>query len=1130
MKKIDPKQRHRQCFVLGKMLTIMKLTALFFFIALFQVTASTYAQKTRLNLKFENEKLEKVFNKIEESSDFSIFYKNELIKNSKEVSGEFRDALVSEILDQILKDENLTYSVKDKLIMIVPKEATPAINQSSGQQQKKVSGKVTDTTGATLPGVSVVVKGTTTGIITDSEGKFALSGVPENAFLVFSFVGMKTQELPVSGKTSFSIKLEDETIGIEEVVAVGYGTVKKSDLTGSVNRVEAKMLKSQANTQLTDMISGSVPGFFIKQGTSASGETTNMQIRGQSSLFAKTNPLIVLDGVIYNGSIVDINPADIATIDILKDASASAVYGAKAASGVVIITTLKGKTGAAKINFSSTFGITESAKKIKSFDAEGFLDYRRDYLESSIPQSPYYYYNPSELPSTLSIDQWRKYSANPNADNTQEWLGRLLYSNTETKNYLAGKTIDWYDEVMRKGKRKNYDFNLSGGTKDVSYYWSLGYTNNEGVIVGDKFSTIRSRLNIDIKVADFINIGLNTQFSHIDQSAVPASLSDMYRNSPYGSKYNEDGSLNWYPSEQPIVLNPFMAYTYQDKFNNTNSLFSSLYAELKLPFGFSYKLSFQPRFSFQKDYNFMPTTFAIASGSRSDSQTYEWTIDNLIKWNKTVGIHGFDLTLLYSSEKNQYWNSYSANSDFKPNGNLSYHGLGFGTYPSVKSNDTYATGDAAMARLNYSLGGKYLLTTSVRRDGYSAFGQKYPRAYFPAVALAWQLGEEKFFKIDFINRMKLRMSWGINGNRDIGIYSALATLTSNYYYNGSAAVVGVTTDKLENSNLKWEKTEATNFGVDVSFFKDRINLSADYYISKTKDLLMNRRLPIITGFQNMTVNLGGLANRGFELTLNTVNLNSSNFSWKTNLVFSFNRNKIAKLYGNYGTYVLGGQTITGELPDYINKWFPGHSIDAIWDYKVIGVWQLNEAAAAAKVGLRPGDYKVEDVNGDGLYKEADDKQFLGYTVPRFNVGVRNDFTFLSNFTASIFIRADQGQISALPLAMHKDNNVYRNINTYATPYWTQYNSESTWGRLDAYGGVYAGGYNVYSSCSFVRIQDLSISYSIPKAIIQRIKLSNARIFGSVRNLYSFDKWADFDPESGSTPMPRTYVLGLSFEL
>ncbi|HUX56463.1 MAG TPA: SusC/RagA family TonB-linked outer membrane protein, partial [Bacteroidales bacterium] len=1045
------------------------------------------------------------------------------VENIQVTMDEF-DTPLDKILNKTLEGSGFTYKIlANNLIVIAPRELL---------QQQKITGTVTDNNGESLPGVNVAITGTIVGTMTDIDGKYSITVPQGTESLTFSFIGMESKVVSIGELTKIDVKLVESMVGLDEVIVVGYGTVKKSDLTGSVLRVEANALKSQANTQLTDMISGTVPGFYIKQGTSAEGGASSMEIRGQTSLLAKTDPLLVLDGVIYNGNIMDINPNDIATIDILKDASASAVFGAKAASGIVIITTTKGVTGKPRISFSTTLGITESTRNMKPFDAQGFLNFRRDLLEENKPEAPYFYYNPNELPDNLSIDDWRNFSANPNADNTLEWLSRLLFSATETQNYLDENITDWYDEIIKKGYRQNYDLNISGGTKDVTYYWSLGYTNNEGIIIGDKFSTIRSRLNVDMKVADFLNIGLNTQFSNRDQSAVTANLNQMFRSSPYGSfgKYKEDGSLNFYPQENNQASNPLTDYYYNDLLNKTISLFSSLYAQLKLPFGFSYKLSYQPRFGFNNNYNFKPTTTSFATGSRSDSKTFEWSVDNLVNWKKKFGAHDFDLTLLYSSEKNQYWSSYSSNASFTPNENLSFHGLEYGIFPFVSANDTYSTGDASMARLNYTLSEKYLLTTSIRRDGYSAFGQKNPRAFFPAVALAWKISEEKIFKIDWINIMKLRLSWGINGNRDIGIYSALSTLSSNNYYDGSSSVVGVTSTRLANPNLVWEKTQSINFGLDVGLFKDRISLSADYYISKTNDLLMSRNLPVITGLNNMTVNLGELANRGLEMTLNSANFSTSNFNWKTNLVFSLNRNKINKLYGDYGSYMLEGETFVGEQPDYINNWFPGHSIDAIWDYKVTGVWQLNEEAEAANVGLEPGDYKAVDVNSDKLYTELNDKQFLGYTNPRYNIGLRNEFTFLENFTASVFIRADLGHDGAMDLAKHTLSNVYDRINTKAVPYWTKYNQEPVWGRLNNYGGVYAGGYNVYFSRSFVRIQDMSLSYTVPQKNIQRSKLSNLRIFGSVRNLYSFDKWPDFDPESGSVPMPRTYTFGLSFEL
>ncbi len=1103
----------------------MKLMAIILTITVFQTVGSVYSQNTTFNFQLKNVPIKNVLQEIENSSEFKFLYRSEFLNVNRKVDIFANNERVETILESMFNSPDITYRIfEDNLIVITNKRMMQ-------MQPRIISGIVNHaSTGEALPGVNVVVKGTTIGTITDINGNFRLE-VPADAMaLLFSFVGMKSQEIIIEDRTIINIQMEEDIVGIEEVVAIGYGIVKRSDLTGSVTRIDSDTYESQAKTQVTDMLAGTVAGLYMQQGSSASGIAPSMEIRGVNSLLAKSNPLIVIDGVIFNGNIENINPNDISTIDVLKDASSAAIYGAKAASGVIIITTSKGQ-GPPKIGFKTTFGISETTRDIKPFDKNGYLDFRRDLLRESSPKEDYYYFNPNELPGSISIDEWRNYSANPAEDNTMEWLSRLSFWPIEMQNYIEGNTVDWYNKVMQKGIRQTYDINASGGSNDMSYYFSLGHTNNEGIIFGDKYSIFRARLNFDVKVADFINVGLNTQFSNKEEDEIPANLSHMYAVSPYGSNYNDDGTLKLYPHDYTPARNPFLDDYYSDYYYKENSLFSSLYAQLKLPFNISYRLSYQPRFDFVQYLNFRETAHTPAFGTRINTNTYEWIIDNLVKWNKNIGVHNFDLTLLYSAEKNQNWRSVLENTNFMPNEILSYHAISLGSFPFVNSNDMYHTGDAALARLNYTLLDKYLFTASIRRDGFSAFGKSNPRANFPSLAFAWKLHEEDFFNLNWVSQAKLRISWGINGNRDIGIYSALSRMKPSYYYDGSSVAIGIIADNLENHDLRWEKTYSTNFGCDLSFLQNRINLSADYYISTTKDLLMNRSLPIITGFEDMAVNLGEMANHGFEMTLNSVNVSTQKLNWKTNFVFYYNRNEIKKLYGDQGTYIIKGETLTGELPDYSNKWFPGHPLDAVWDYKVQGVWQLDEATDAANVNLKPGDYKVIDLNGDGLYTETEDKQFIGYSKPRYNFGLRNTFTLLKNLSVSVYLRADLGHMGALPQAIHSGSNTYHVLNTRAVPYWTKDNQESVWARLNVINSVYDGGYNVYFSRSFVRIQDLSLTYSLPQEICKRMKLSDLQIFTSVRNLYTFDKWEDFDPETDyRTPMPRTYTFGLNIEL
>ncbi|HLT93396.1 MAG TPA: hypothetical protein VKZ56_02490, partial [Membranihabitans sp.] len=417
------------------------------------------------------------------------------------------------------------------------------------------------------------------------------------------------------------------------------------------------------------------------------------------------------------------------------------------------------------------------------------------------------------------------------------------------------------------------------------------------------------------------------------------------------------------------------------------------------------------------------------------------------------------------------------------------------------------------------------------RDGYSAFGNKFPRATFPAAAFAWKLSDESFFQSNLINSLKLRLSWGVNGNRDIGAYSSLARLVSELYYDGSNVKVGVTNNTLANNNLRWEKTASFNVGLDVGMWNGRINANLDIYKMNTTDLLLNRLVPEISGYSSVTANLGELQNIGTDLSINSVNIDRDKFQWKSNFVFSMNRNKIVELFGDVGTYTLEGETITGEVPDFSNEWFPGHAIDHIWDYNIVGIWQEHEEDKAAEYRLKPGDIKSVDVNNDGQYEALLDKQFIGYSRPRVRLGLRNEFTIFRNLQASIFIRGDLGHHQAFDRGLRLGGvDTYDRRNSYKTPYWTPSNPINDFPSLTNNVSVYGGGISFYQPASFVRIQDLSLSYSLPDAWADRLKSQNIRFYGSVRNLYSFDQWPGWDPESLDNPLPRTISFGVDVTL
>lgn len=1118
-----------------KLLLIMNFTAILLLCGSLTLSAAGFSQKVTFSAK--NAKLEKVFREIKKQTGYGFLYTYEILSRAQPVTLSVKDAELPTVLELLFSQQPLSWNILEKTVVIKPKPENPDKPVIARQDTLiELTGAVSNENGDVLPGVSVGLKGSPLGATTDANGNYSIRLQELKGTLVFSHVSYEQQEVLISNRKQIRVVMKSKVSDMDQVVIVGYGTQKKSDLTGSITTVNAEDFKFQSATQLTEMLTGTVAGFNSNQSPSAAGGAS-MEVRGPTSLSAGTNPLIVVDDAIFFGSLGDINPYDIESINILKDASSAAIYGAKAASGVVIITTKKGKKGKPVINFSSKLGITENYNQGRGLGPKEYIRFREDFLRQLDPAANYNFFtNPNELPADMTIDEWRALSSStPLDDNIKEWMARLRLFPIEQENYLAGKTMDMYDEVFRKGLRQEYDISTSGGTDALKYYWSIGYDNNEGIRVGDQYSTIRSRLNVNFKIVDWLNVGLNSQFSDGGTNSVPASM-NFYVNSPYGQMFDEDGNLERYPHGHSD--NPLLDYYRTSLLNKTNSLFANMYAEIKLPFGIKFKTSFQPFYQTYKNFSF--TTISkklggvaneLPTGTREESSTMNWMVDNLLTWNRKFGVHDFNVTLLANVEGNRYWSSSMSNKDFSPNQQLGYDGLQFGNSPTINNNDTKSTGDALMARLNYSLLNKYLLTASVRQDGYSAFGLENPRAVFPALAFAWVITNEKFFRVDFINRMKLRVSWGANGNRDIGIYSALAKLGSNAWYDGSTVRVGVSTSSLANSGLKWEKTSAINLGLDIALMEDKIDLTADIYNMTTTDLLMNRTLPRVTGFSSITTNLGEVGNKGFEMTLNTKNIHRPNFSWESSLVFSLNRNKIKSLFGDIGTYTLSGGEHTGEVPDFTNGWFPGEAIDVVWDYDVTGIWQLDEAAEAAKYGMQPGDFKSVDVNKDDKYVDVEDKQFIGYTTPRYRIGLRNGLTFLKNFTASIFIRSDFGHISSYSAALNAgfESNDRWNRNNGPVPYWTADRPNNEYARLNVNTGGYGGGLMIYKPSSFVRIQDVSLVYSLPSSLL-RMKIINLQIFGSVRNLATFTNWPGWDPESGMSAMPRTFTIGVNCSL
>uniref|UniRef100_UPI00359F21D4 SusC/RagA family TonB-linked outer membrane protein n=1 Tax=Prevotella heparinolytica TaxID=28113 RepID=UPI00359F21D4 len=911
--------------------------------------------------------------------------------------------------------------------------------QMMQQQKQSVSGNVKDAVGEPIIGANIREKGNpANGTITDIDGNFHLQ-VAKGAVLEVSFIGYKTTEVTVTPGKPVNVILQDDSAILEEVVVVGYGTMRKKDLTGSVVQINPDKIADQNPGSVQDLLRGT-PGLQIGYDSSAKGGGASIQLRGQNSLYTEgshNSPLIILDGMAFNSELSEINPDDIAQIDVLKDASSAAIYGAKAASGVLIITTKKGKEGKPIINVGVNLAANTKAAYRDVFNAEEYMKYREDWLKattygyddagkwgyygkaSGVPAGYYDHYE-NLWQYGITQEAWATSGAKTlQADESLKSLyARRMGLDADAalvmQNFLDGKTYDWNDAVFRTGFNQDYNASISGATDRVNYYLSFGYLNNQGAIQGDDYHAFRSNMKINAKITDWLEVGANINFQDRSDESNAVPLGGNYwdnnqlRESPYALRHDADGKELQYPrSGNPTNggYNYHFNVQYEDLEKGYTVLNTIFNAKLTLPFGFTYQFNIAPRYQWFYDRYFMSSELPNSTPStrgvnRNSSKSFDWSLNNTLTWDKVFDKHRFTVTLVQEAEENRHWYDEIHARNITPTDVLGFHYVSGANMEqsSIYTSDTHSTAAAYLGRLFYSYNDRYMFTGTVRRDGYSAFGSNNPWATFWSVGGSWVFSEEAFVNLPWLNTGKLRVSYGTNGNRSLrDTYLALSNLKNGgvmgYYNNGSASVIqALQIDRLGNPNLEWEKTTAYNVGLDFVVLDYRLSGSVEWYYKKTHDMIMSQRLPNFTGFSSITTNLGEVTNSGFEVTLNSRNIERKNLTWNTSLGFSYNKNRIKHLYYEYDE---NGK----EINDTDNGWYIGKPIGEIWYWEVDGMWQLDEAAEAAKVNQKPGDPKVinhykgdDKEDGTPVYNDKD-KVYLGTTNPPIYWNLRNDFTF-----------------------------------------------------------------------------------------------------------------------------------------
>ncbi len=971
----------------------------------------------------------------------------------------------------------------------------------------KVYGTITDLKGNQLPGVSIRVKGTNKGTVSDMNGNYTLE-LNEPATITFTFVGFLTQEVNVTGGQAVNIKMVEEQNSLSQVVVTGYGTQSKRNVTGAIAKVDLAQTRDLPNTNVTEALRGRVPGVQFNS-NGRPGQNGTILVRGARSLGGANNPLIVVDGIFFNGSLNDINPNDIESIDILKDASAAAIYGSRAANGVILITSKKGTTEKPVIRFNVYTGVSDPAHEIKLLSPERYLEKTLDY-------------------------QRQIASAGTVIKQAQDYL-----TSSERANYDAGVTLNPWKEATQRASFTSADLSVSSKAGRTSFYNSASYTNEKGILFNDNQKRITLRSNIETQVTDWFKVGMASTFVNRDLSGVAADLNSLYYSSPYGTWRYPDGEPTQFSvKEETISGNPIRGSLLTKNEEIARNLFANFYGILNIPQvpGLAYRVNFSPNYRWDHTYNATRQDIRLSNNTKSASkfnqETYDYVLENILTYNRKLGRdHYFDVTFLYGRNRSGF-ESTTANAAQLSTDALGWNSLQFAGTPTISSSAQEVNGISSMARLNYRLKDRYLLTLTARRDGSSVFAKNNKYATFPSASLAWVASDEAFLKNSkVISSLKFRVSYGSVGNQAISPYQSLSLSSTNNYVYGNPGVtaLGVFPANIANDNLKWETTHTTNLGVDFGLFNNRISGTVELYNSRTNDLLVTRAIPVMTGFTNILTNLGETNNKGIEIGLNTLNVNGRKFTWNTNFTVSINRNKIVHLYGS------DANNDGKEDDDIANAWFIGKPITSFYGYQFDGIYQQGDNIPS---GSQPGFIRFKDTNGDGVINAADRTVVGSGGSPKFMGGLGNTFTY-GNFSLNVFVNTMLGWKAPFilldPNSSLSENSPGRALNQIDAGWWTPENRSNTRPSL-----VYTNplGYQYYVSRNFARIQDATLGYNLPKRIAEKLKLTNLKIYVSGKNLHTFTNYPGSDPEinagtsaatikSNMYPLARTISFGFN---
>ena len=1049
-------------------------------------------EKKNITLDVKNETVENVFNQLSKQTGYKFFYDQEIVNAAPRISIKARNSSLENILSMITVQTNLYFNKKNNTISVGKQKSQETIKST---RTKTVNGTVTDQNGEPIIGANVLVKGTTNGIITDINGNYSLANVTEDATIQFSYIGYQTTEVKANSKELARIILKEDSELLDEVIVVGYGVQKRSDVTGAISSVTSEKLNSTPSSSLGEMLRGQAAGVQVTMSNAAPGGSSNILIRGRRSLSGGNDPLYIVDGVPMT-SIDDINSNDIASLEVLKDASSQSIYGARAANGVILITTKRGQTGKMKISYN-TYAASQSIHKNFEF------------------------YNGEEW---AALRKEAYYNANLSYDETDCFRGLMLDV------FKSGEYVDWEKLMISSAWQQKHDILIQSGGDKTKYALGLGYFDQNGMVPNSGFQRLSGRLNIDHKLLKNLTIGTNFLYTKSWKKTADGSFNSFITMPPLAKVYNDDGSLREDVTEAgESHYNPLWNIDYSNNKSQTDRLLINFFVDWKITKDLSYRAngSLNTRTVHSNTYQGTKHTTgrnnngkATAGTSFSNDYLFENIVNYVKDFNKN---HHFDATFMQSVNVIE-WKNLGINGTGFANDDLTYNAIGsaneYGT-PTWELSDRKLL--SFLGRVRYNLFEKYLFTFALRVDGSSVFGKNNKYGYFPSGAFAWRINEESFLKeAKWLSNLKLRLSYGAVGNQGVTPYKSLG-LTDRYLTEfGDKTIIGyLPGTELTNPNLKWETSTSGNIGLDFGFFNGRINGTIEYYNTKTTDLLVTKSIPSSLGYSTQTVNLAEMKNNGIEITLNTTPVKIKDFRWDVNFTFTKNKNEIKKIDGQVDE---NGK----PLDDVNNKWFVGYPMNVYYDYVFDGIWQKDDDIANSHMPTAtPGSIKLRDVNNDNQIT-ADDRVVM-QRDPKWIGTVGTSFNYKGfDLSADLYISHGGTIYNPYLTTFENGGDLTAKRNGIRRNYWTQNNPSN---EAPAPNMTQAPAYISslgYQDASYVRLRNVTFGYNFPRALISKAYMQSLRLYMTLSNFWTKTDVQAYGPEQtpGDYPEPRT-VLFLS---